>query len=179
MAAISLRDFVTRVWGTDDVWAAAFSRYQKDARSHGRIWFGEVTIPATKVGRGRAFEDSLVASAIEGRLRAEEAFECATARKRRATKDFEAGVLQGSNGSTIETDWGYYRRRDPFHFQWSAESGARRRSDVSWYCNTCMRSATEEHSNPESHRCSDWGSCGRDCTLSGIACTTCGTRLSI
>lgn len=88
--------------------AAAVSRYQKDARNHGRIWFGDVTIPAVKVGRGWYFEEALVPEAIEGQRRTKEALQCAIASKRRATEDLGAGLLQGSDGDTIERDWGSY-----------------------------------------------------------------------
>lgn len=42
-------------------------------------------------------------------------------------------------------------------------------------CTRCGGVAEEEHFSDECHRCSDWGGCGRNCTLSGVRCTKCGT----
>ncbi|MGD0862064.1 MAG: hypothetical protein ABSA21_04820 [Candidatus Limnocylindrales bacterium] len=47
-------------------------------------------------------------------------------------------------------------------------------SSGSWICAVCNVEAITEHDRAECHRCSDWGGCGRDCTLSRIVCPKCG-----
>ena len=79
-------------------------------------------------------------------------------------------MLHAKNGDTIRTEWGVYRRSEPFHFAWSDYDMIRRRSNGGWYCNSCMKATDTEHDNPECHRCSDWSPCGNDCTLSRIIC---------
>jgi predicted RNA-binding Zn-ribbon protein involved in translation (DUF1610 family) len=61
-----------------------------------------------------------------------------------ATADLRAGVLRGRNHERVETDWGYYERRDPFHFRYDEHEAMRRRSEGWWYCNSCMVPITQE-----------------------------------
>jgi hypothetical protein len=98
------------------------------------------------------------------------------ARPELATQAYEAGHL-GSQG-TIETTWGSYRVRGDFHAV-SVEPNRPYRGGAIWYCNSCMRPAQVEHGKPECHTCSDWGSCGRDCTASAVRCDACSRRMEI
>lgn len=124
---------------------------------------GGQTIPVAKVGRHWLVEEGDVDSAVE-------AHHQRVAEERAATVDLDAGTQRGSDGEQVETDWGHYTRRDPFHFGWSAYEAGRRRSGGAWYCNMCMTPAATEHNNPEWYRCSDWGDCRTDCTLSRVFC---------
>jgi|GEM_PF-4425859 hypothetical protein len=64
-----------------------------------------------------------------------------------------------------------------FRFQVaSAYERAKKSSDGEWYCTKCNIPASTEHNNKECHRCSDWGSCERDCTLSKVYCEKCKTE---
>jgi hypothetical protein len=61
---------------------------------------------------------------------------------------------------------------DYAYVRWKDRSG-------SYKCISCGGVAQEVHGNDECHRCEDWGGCGRDCTLSAVACKTCGTQMSV
>jgi hypothetical protein len=110
-------------------------------------------------------------------------FEAAIAahRKRRAhvaqvSRDLSRGVIHGRDGDVIETLDGGYEVRGAFRFVWSNQERARHRSYGNWYCNRCNRPAQMKHEKEECHLCADWSGCGRDCTLSEVACATCGAR---
>lgn len=172
MALISLRDAIDRWQGEERATANAYEWYRRDAHRNGTVWIGESVIPASKAG-GTWFVDE---TDLDRALVAH--------RQHRAdvgqiTAAFASGVLRGQDGDTLETEWGGYRRRDPFHFAWSDAEVARRRSTGTWYCSRCMRAASTAHDNPECHRCSDWSPCGRDCTLSRVFCPACRTELSV
>lgn len=151
--------------------ANGYEWYRRDAHRSGHVYLGPLTIPASKAGGIWYVDDADLTRAIEARRQERAAV-------KRATEDLRAGVLHGADGDQIETEWGHYTRRDPFHFRYDDFEAGRRRSYGSWYCNKCMRPADTEHGNPECHRCSDWGSCGTDCTLSRASCLTCGTSLA-
>jgi len=169
---ISLRDAIARWQHVERAPVNAYEWYRRAAHRSATVWIGETAIPASKAG-GTWFVDE---SDLDRALAAH--------RQHRAdviqiTADYASGVLHGQDGDTLETEWGGYRRRDLFHFAWSDVEVARKRSDGTWYCSRCLRPASTEHDNPECHRCSDWGSCGSDCTLSRVFCLTCGTGFSV
>lgn len=168
MPRITLLDAVERWQRTERAPANAYDWYRRDAHRSGTVSLGGLTMPVVKVGRSWLVEEGDVGRAIEAHYER-------VAEVRAATTDLDAGILRGRDGGQIETDWGHYTRRDPFHFRWSAYEGGRRRSDGAWYCNTCMTPAATEHNNPECHRCSDWGDCQTDCTLSRVFCPACGS----
>ena len=150
----------------------AYEWYRRDAHRSGTVFIGKTSIAVSKSGGTWCVEEAELdrAVAADRRRRVD---------VRRITTDYKSGILHGHDGDTFETEGGGYRRRDPFHFAWSDYEAGRKRSDGTWYCNRCMRPASTEHDNPECHRCSDWGSCGTDCTLSRVLCPTCGTGFSV
>ncbi len=50
----------------------------------------------------------------------------------------------------------------------------RKHEASSWVCVECGIEAEKHFDKPECHTCSDWGGCGRECTLSSIECPKCG-----
>ena len=172
MGLISLRDAIARWQREERAPANAYEWYRRDAHRSGMVSIGETSIRATKAGGSWLVDEAdLDRALVAHRERRAEV--------RRVTADYKAGVLHGHDGEMLETEWGGYRRRDPFHFAWSDYEVGRRRSDGTWYCSRCMRPASTEHNNPECHTCSDWGSCRNDCTLSRVSCPTCGTELAL
>jgi hypothetical protein len=170
MSKLTLRDAIERWQREPHAPANAYEWYRQGAHHSGHVYLGPLTIPAFKTGGTWFVDDADLSRAISVHRRQR-------AEVLRATEDLRSGALHGADGEQIETEWGHYTRRDPFHFRWSAYEAGRHRSDGAWYCNTCMRPADTEHSNLECHRCSDWGSCGNDCTLSRIFCATCDASL--
>jgi len=168
LIGIPLRDAIARYAAEEGAAVNSYEWYRDSAKRSGTVWIGALRVPAHKVGgawhvRRKDLERGLASHRAE------------RDELHRATEDYRRGVLHAKNGDTISTEWGAYRRKDPFHFAWSDYEVMRRRSDGSWYCNSCMKATKTEHDNPECHQCSDWSPCGRDCTLSRIFCEDCGT----
>lgn len=146
----------------------SYEWYRKQARSEGRVHFGGTYVAAVKEGREWTVAEFHVEQAIA-------AFHVRQEERRSATVDYERRVIHGADGETIETDWGSYTVSGDFHSTWNSYAAVTRGGGISWYCNTCFKPVQSEHNRPECHTCSDWGGCGRDCTLSRIFCTDCGT----
>lgn len=91
--------------------------------------------------------------------------------------DHQKGIFH--KGRISISDSRYYDNKGDFRLEVDTYSMARKDSDGTWYCNTCNIPAETEHNNPECHTCSDWGSCGRDCTLSKVYCSRCEKFLFI
>ncbi len=172
MGQISLREAIARWQSEERAPANAYEWYRRDAHRSGTVFIGETSILATKAGGTWMVDEADLNRALAAHRERR-------AEVRRITADYEAGILHGQDGDTLETEWGGYRRRDPFYFAWSDYEVGRRRSDGTWYCSRCMRPASTEHDNPECHTCSDWGSCRNDCTLSVVFCRSCGTGFSV
>jgi len=77
------------------------------------------------------------------------------------------------------SDYRYYENSGDFRLEVDIYQASRKDCDGVWYCNTCNLPAETEHNNPECHTCADWGSCGRDCTLSKVYCSHCKKTLII
>jgi hypothetical protein len=170
--AVSLADAVERYRRLPGAYGNAYDWYRRSAARYGQVSFGATTVSAWKRGRQWMLDSSDVERALAAHQeRIEE--------RKRLTEDYAAHVLHGGDGTRVETDWGGYRVRRDFHFAWSDYARVTQRSSGSWYCNTCFAPAREEHSRDECHTCQDWGGCGRDCTLSRIYCTECGTSLDM
>jgi hypothetical protein len=146
----------------------AYDWYRKQAHGSGQVWLGGDHVTAVKVGRQWMVREAEVDSAIT-------AHRDRMAQRHQATTDYEAHTLHGGDGASVSTDWGGYRISGAFHFAWSDYAIVTRRSDGSWFCNICFKPVQSEHGREECHTCSDWGGCGRDCTLSRIFCSDCGT----
>lgn len=66
-----------------------------------------------------------------------------------------------------------------FHSIWRSDAKPWKDSGAYWFCSRCWQGAALAHDKPECHTCSDWGSCGRDCTLSEESCQACSTALPV
>ncbi len=97
----------------------------------------------------------------------------------RSSVAYDKHELLGRPGETVRTTWGNYHTRGPFHRRHNSRTPPWKGSGDTWVCSTCWAPAALEHEREECHTCSDWGSCGRDCTLSAAVCKDCGTRLSL
>ena len=58
-------------------------------------------------------------------------------RIQQATRDYDAGILHGSDGEHVETTWGWYRTENGFRFVYDNLQVYRRRNDGLWACNHC------------------------------------------
>lgn len=172
MPEITLREAIDLYAAESGAPANAYEWYRRSAHSSGKAFIGETDVSARKHGGAWLVASEDVDAAIEGHRRH-------IGRRREITEDYERGVLHGQDAETIQTDWGTYRHRGPFHFATSDYEAGRRQSDGTWMCSKCMKAAETEHNRPECHRCSDWGSCGTDCTLSRVFCLTCGTSFVV
>jgi hypothetical protein len=161
----------------------AYDWYRRDAQRGGRIWLGTgcqlepggerpVMVSARKIG-GRWMVDA------EGFRSALHELDRAQGELAMITAAYEDQQLLGGVGKSLRTSWGGYRVADRFHFVWNSMSIYRHDSYGIWRCNTCWKPAETQHDRAECHICSDWGTCGRDCTLSGIACGTCLTSMAL
>ena len=48
-----------------------------------------------------------------------------------------------------------------------------------YICRKCEKQAKTKNEKEECYRCSDWNSCGKDCTLSHLICESCGITQSM
>jgi hypothetical protein len=168
-AYITLKEAVDR-WRAVTRYANAYEWYRKQAPG-GTVHFG-LEVPVVKQHGRWVLEESGLDDAIG-------AWRAAEQDKERVTRYYENHVLHGEPGQTMRTTWGGYRVGRGFHFAWNDYQAATMRSDGSWYCSSCWEPASTEHGKPECHTCSDWGGCGRDCTLWAVRCDRCGTRLDL
>lgn len=172
MPDMTLREAVERYAAEKRAPANAYQWYRKLAHRTGYAPFGETDVAARKM-KGSWFVRS------EDLAHALDAHRGYVAGVRQASQDYKRGILHGGDGDSVESEDGGYLRRGSFHFVWSNYEIGRRRSDGTWKCSTCMTPAEADHDRPECHRCSDWGSCGRDCTLSRVYCSNCGVSLVV
>jgi hypothetical protein len=170
---ITLAEAVDRARARGVVASNSYEWYRKQAATDGEVHIGDQRVLAVKHGRQwvvneRALMDS-IASAEAAKQAKEEA-------GRQADEDFKARKL---NPQGSRTPWGGYSVRGQFHFVWSDVAVWRQKSNGEWVCNGCWKPASTENNKPECHRCSDWGGCGADCTLSRVYCGGCGTSLAV
>lgn len=99
--------------------------------------------------------------------------------QRAITAAYDRHELLGAPGETVTTTWGHYYAKGPFHLRHSSRTPSWKGSGNTWVCSTCWSPAPLEHERDECHKCSDWGSCGRDCTLSAAVCSKCGSRIGL
>jgi hypothetical protein len=169
-AYITLKEAVER-WRAVTGYANSYQWYRKHAPT-GWVSFGGCQVPVVKQSGRWLLEDSAIDVAVNAHRAAE-------AKVEQVTLDYANHVLHGEPGHTERTTWGGYTVNRGFHFAWNDYDVARMRSDGSWYCSSCWGVASTEHEKDECHTCSDWGGCGRDCTLSAVKCARCETRLSL
>lgn len=167
---ITLAEAVAR-FRTEAGFTSLYETHRRHAASSGYVFLG-TRIPVRKDGHGRWVVQ--VADAERGLAAERERRE----RRDKVTVDYRGAVLHGTDGEHVETEWGYYLRRGPFHFRHNHAYDFPWKNDGSWICSTCWQPAMTEHEKDECHRCRDWSPCGRDCTLSAVRCDSCGTRLA-
>lgn len=170
---ITLRDALAQA-RSRGVRLSSYESYRQDAHSRGHILIGGRSIATAKVGGvwtvdAEEFPPAVEAACVEQALEQRKIAE--------ADSDYETRRLDPSGRARLS--WGSYYVRGPFHFISSDYASGRMQSNGGWRCNTCWELASTEHNNPECHRCSDWGPCGADCTLSRVYCGSCGTSLSM
>jgi rubrerythrin len=147
----------------------AYDWYRKSAQKHENISIGDLQIRAFKIGREWHVDDNEFNKAIAKHRHSLSVI-------KENTKAFENGTLKGKTGETIKIESGSVSFSKDFMFESSDYHRLRGKSNGTWYCIRCNEPAKTEHNNPECHTCSDWGSCGDDCTLSRIYCLKCGTE---
>jgi hypothetical protein len=145
----------------------------KQAARDGEIHIGDQRVRAVKRGRQWVVNEHELAESIVYAVAAETAKQEA---KRQADEDYKAHKL---NPEGARTSWGGYSVRGEFHFVWSDCAVWRQKSNGQWICNRCWKPASTENNKTECHRCSDWGGCGSDCTLSRLYCEGCGTSMAV
>lgn len=94
------------------------------------------------------------------------------------TKAYDEHRLLVGPGQTLRTSWGRYHVAAYSHSSRGLGPRSHGGGYASWTCSKCWKLAALEHNKEECHTCADWGGCGQDCTLSGIACTDCGTSMT-
>jgi hypothetical protein len=169
---VTLREAVEQYSAESRQYVNAYDWYRQSAQRTGSVPIGNVEVPTFKLGNAWYVNAPDLEAAIQSHRDR-------VASIKQVTDDFGRGVLHGKDGDTAELEDGGYRLRGTFHFAWSSYEIGRKRSNGSWYCSTCMKAAETEWNNPECHRCSDWGDCGRDCRLSRVYCASCGTGFDV
>ena len=138
--------------------------YLWHARNFGKIRIGQIDIP-TRKEKGHWVLDNFDLT------RAIESFKKKNTETERSSKRIDE--------KRPSIDSGGYLNNSNFRLVCNAYDIARKRSDGTWYCNTCNLPAETEHNNPACRTCSDWNGCGQDCTLSRIYCPRCEKELRI
>jgi hypothetical protein len=159
----------------------AYDWYRRSAQSSGRVSFGSgrqllsgvsTELRVDKLGnRWMVKLDDLDAAMAEARAAHMELAMIDT--------EYEAHRLLVGPGKSVRTSWGGYSVAEHFHFSWNSMQIYQHGSAGQWICSACWKVAHMEHGKPECHACSDWGGCGRDCTLSAVTCIDCGTSMAI
>jgi hypothetical protein len=148
----------------------SYQWYRKDAQYRGSVSLGGMSVLVRKIsGAWWVEEPDLERALVALRER--------MAERHAATVDYKNRVLRGAPGGSVETDWGRYTVRGPFHLNGYSGVPRYKGYDEVWVCSTCWRPTSTEHNREECHSCSDWGGCERDCTLSRVFCSPCGTSL--
>ena len=159
----------------------SYDWYRQQAQRNGVVSFGSRRqlvrscrsgVTVTKV-RGQWMVD-------QGDIDAEVAeHRAATAELEQITSDYRRKVLHGEAGSTMRATFGSYTVYADLHSSWRSDAKPWKESGANWFCSRCWQPGTLKHDKPECHTCSDWGSCGRDCTLSDVSFKACGTAMAM
>lgn len=180
---LSLREAVA-IWRREPgAPANSYEWYRGSAKKYGRVSMGcrrqlprsepsEHHIDTLKVGNHWMVD----AAAFELAL---EEHRLALAEIKVITQAYKEHRLLIGAGGSLETAWGGYSVRADFHLTWYLGSIQNGGGEGSWFCSHCWTRANTEHAKDECHTCSDWGSCGHDCTLSRVFCPTCETSMPV
>ena len=178
---LPLRDAVARFRLEDRSWTNSYDWWRRNAQRGGRVDFGTprqlAAAGSTEVRARKSAGKWMVDRAdFDAALTEHRA---ANAELAQITRDYELRRLVVGPGKQVHTTWGGYRVLKDFHVTQKSAIPPWDGYAESWVCNQCWKSAELEHNNEECHRCSDWGPCGRDCTLSTVRCADCGTSLTV
>lgn len=166
---ISLMEAVDRFKQEPGSPGNAYGWYRQYAARYGTVPFSDHRVTAIKHGRQWMVDEfDLEAALISHREQ--------RGHLDQMTADYNSHIL---HPGTVRTVGGGYTTKGAFHFRWNDIERALMKSEGFWRCNNCWASAVTEHNREECHLCRDWGSCGSDCTLDRIACSTCRTSATM
>ena len=150
----------------------SYDWYRRSARRFKHISIGGHEVKAFKEGAEWHVDDVDFKLGIKSRKERLKQIE-------KNAENLEKGIITAKDGETVDVGWGTYTVHKGFRNVLSFYSAAKDKDLTgTWYCNTCNKQAETEHNGQECHLCSDWGGCGRDCTLSAVICKTCGNRIT-
>lgn len=132
----------------------------------GQFWCLTSSIPVRKVNGRWMAEDADVDAQVAAYIRQQ-------GQVRQDTADLKNNIVHDGRHAIAG---GFYTAGASFYTVTNDMDAYLHRSDGVMYCRSCHGPAVLEHNKPECHTCSDWGGCGRDCTLSAVSCPACGTR---
>lgn len=168
---IRLSEAIARFREEEGAPSNAYDWYRRGAQRYGTVHIGGLDVPVCKErGAWYVNEDDLRRALVHHRQ--------AIAHRKAVTGDYDRHVLHGRPGAWVEMDWGYYQVAEGFHHV-SANNEHPPAGPGTWYCTLCWRVAETEHRREECHTCSDWGGCGKDCTLSRVFCKVCGGSMQV
>jgi len=167
---MTLADAVAQFQARKGAYKSSYERYRRDAKERGRVSLGVVTVRATKDGKAWLVDDEEVVRALI-------AWDEHYALLEQRTEDLQNGIIHGKEGERIEILHGWYETHGGFRKEWNSRGRVHGDTDGYWMCNGCNTSASQKHEKDECRVCRDWGGCGRDCKLSEVYCTACGTSL--
>jgi hypothetical protein len=172
VALIRLSDAVDCYRRERGAYGNGYDWYRKEAHRRGSVSIGGHSVKVEKVAGAWYLDDEDLAEALATHRQR-------TADQASATNDYKYRILRGSNGQQVSTDWGYYVVRVPFHLTTNTSVPPWKGSGQAWISNQCWKPADSEHNRPRCQSCEDWSGCGRDCTLSRVFCTTCGSSCDV
>ncbi len=169
---LTLREAVEQYKQEEKAVSSSYDRYRKQARASGKVGIGDIHISVVK-------QNGIWYVNTDDLSRAINSHRESIKHLKQITEDYRHGIIHGNDGDTIKIEWGGYEIHKEFRFVWDDVQRYREKSYGKWYCNVCMIPAETEYNNPECHLCSDWGGCGKDCTLSKVYCPKCGASLDV
>lgn len=170
---IPLKEALTRYLPPSE--ARRYEKYRTQAKTLGFVRVGQTRVPAEQIGGRWVVAAGAFSAAALAAAEAEQSL-----RREIAQTDLDYAAHKVRPG-IVKTSWGGYNytASDGFHFAWSTYEQARERSNGAYVCNACWKPASTENEREECHRCSNWGPCGADCTLSRVFCGSCGESMPI
>jgi hypothetical protein len=166
---IPLSEAVDRFKQEPGSWQNAYDWYRQSAARNGSVSFNNHRVAVVKQGRQWMVDEADLEAALTN-------YSGQRAHLDQMTADYNSRIL---HPGTVRTAGGGYTVKGAFHFRGDDMARALKKSDGFWRCNTCWTPAAREHDREECHRCRDWSSCGSDCTLGGIYCSSCGTSATM
>ena len=152
----------------------SYNWYREQAKEYGTVNIGDTNISARKEKGSWCIDSADFDRAVNDFINKK------TEEKEQSQlmmEDHQKGIFHP--GRIWISDNCYYENKGDFRYEVDTYRQALKESDGIWYCNICNLPAETEHNNPECHRCADWGSCGKDCTLSKVYCSHCKKSLVV